>query len=258
MREHKISRIYYDSNIKTGDEINLLEYHANYLFKVMRKRVGHNVALFNSNDGEFIAEIISIDKKSVSLKVNDQIKKPYLSPNFTLAFSPIKNPKPEFIVQKATELGVSKIIPVIFENTVKDKTKTEKLGKVAIESVEQCERFDLPEIFEAKSFNDFLQYINEDDQKLIFLCDETGQGKDVNSLKNEISDHKNKEKIIIIGPEGGFTKGEINQIYSLKNCYGLSLGPRILRAETAIISSLSVVQSLFGDFESKPDFRKDI
>jgi len=261
MRQHKLQRLYFPDQLDLDKNINMSNSNAHYLYIVMRKRAGDNITIFNSIDGEYKCEITYIDKKQVSIKTLEKISEPKKSLNIQLLYSPLKNVKSEYIVQKATELGVSKISPCIFKNTVNTKIKSERLEIIAVEATEQCERFDIPEVEALNDFNDIRDTL-KDDNKIIIFCDETGQGApfydQAIEIKKKLTESTNIEIIVIVGPEGGFTNDEIDYIYSLKNSYGVGLGFRILRADTAIITALSLTQSYLGDFFELPDFRSDI
>jgi 16S rRNA (uracil1498-N3)-methyltransferase len=168
----------------------------------------------------------------------------------------VKNAKNEFIVQKATEMGVSAIQPVITKHTIKDKTNAERLNLVAIEAAEQCERLDVPQVFEIADLDRILpKYSNH----TIILCDETGAGKSAKDVLPSIVIPAQAgiqlKLAILIGPEGGFSDDEIKYLHAMKNVHAIGLGPRILRAETAIITALALCQNYLGDFDISPEFR---
>ncbi|MDX1949117.1 MAG: 16S rRNA (uracil(1498)-N(3))-methyltransferase [Rickettsiales bacterium] len=260
MRYHKVSRLFVAVPLSINQNINLTKEQSHYLANVMRKKIGDDVILFNSSDGEFLAKIFLISKNNCELNVAKKLRDFYQSPNLTLVFSPVKSVKPEFIIQKATELGVRKIIPCIFKNTIKEGANLERLKAIAIEAAEQCERLDIPDVSSVIEFEKlFKTYQENSEEKIFILCDETGKGGDpeeVLSNINQINKNLNQpENIIFIGAEGGFDKSEIDAIYKLKNSFGIGLGARILKAETAIISAISIWQLKCGDFNQKPDFR---
>ena len=250
MRNHKLIRIFTDSPISLEGTVNLGKDQAHYLINVMRRKVTDSILIFNGSDGEFEAEIISANKNEAMLHVRRKVREQIASPELTLLYAPVKNAKNEFIVQKATEMGVNHIQPVITNNTIKDKTNNERLKLVAIEAAEQCERLDVPEVSEIAELDKILHKYEDHD---IMLCDETGAGKAVSEILSSV---KNSGKwAILIGPEGGFSANEIRILHGMKNVHAVGLGPRILRAETAIITAIALWQSYLGDFGSVPDFR---
>lgn len=252
MRSHKLIRIFVSSPLAQGDVIALNKEQSHYLINVMRRQPSDEVLLFNGQDGEFIGEIISASKNAAEIKLGSQTRAQKSSPDITLLYAPVKNAKNEFIVQKATEMGVSAIQPVITKHTIKDKTNADRLNLVAIEAAEQCERLDVPQVREIADLDKVLpQYSNH----TIILCDETGAGKPASKTLSTIDHQPSTKYAILIGPEGGFSEDEIKHLHSLKNVHAIGLGPRILRAETAIITALALCQNYLGDFDISPDFR---
>jgi 16S rRNA (uracil1498-N3)-methyltransferase len=250
MRNHKLIRIFVGHPLSENGSINLCKEHSHYLTNVMRLKVSDSILIFNGSDGEFNGVITSASKNEVSVNIKNKTRAQVSSPDLTLLYAPVKNAKNEFIVQKATEMGVSHIQPVITKNTIKDKAKNERLRLVAIEAAEQCERLDVPEVNEIAELDKILhKYENHK----IMLCDETGAGKAVAEAFKGIK--PGDKWAILIGPEGGFSDAEIKMLHEMKNVYPVGLGPRILRAETAIITALALWQNYMGDFGSAPDFR---
>jgi 16S rRNA (uracil1498-N3)-methyltransferase len=220
--------------IKISDIINLDKKQTHYLLKVMRQKIGAEINVFNAKDGEFRAEIIEAGKLA-KLKIIEKIKDLRLQKNIELVFCPVKNVKTEYLVTKATELGVRSIQPIISERTIVNKINLEKLNLNMIEALEQSERNDFVEIKEIKTLKRFMSDTDQGEQ--VIFCDERGKGKKARELKldgNEIIK-------IIIGPEGGFTEKENKDFEKLNNCQFLSLGDIILRADTAIISALAII-----------------
>lgn len=256
MRDHKLIRMFIKAPLMQGASINLDKSQSHYLITVMRRKISDSVLIFNGHDGEFEATITSDSKSSAVLDVIKKTKEQHSSPNLTLLYAPVKNAKNEFIIQKATEMGASAIQPVITQHTIKDKINIERLLLVAIEAAEQCERLDIPDVNEIDVLEKILPKYN--DHKII-LCDETGAGKSASEVFSELKltcqNNENDKFAILIGPEGGFSDAEIKTLHAQKNVFAIGLGPRILRAETAIIAALALWQNYLGDFNQKPDFR---
>lgn len=235
-------RVKCEDSLQEGKAVSLPEYNAKHLAKVLRKKVGDTIHLFNERDGEWEAKITYIDKKSVSAKLLKYIAHNNIDADITLFFSPIKNPDLTWVVQKATELGAKKIIPFRSERSVVKSVNLEKLNSSISDAVAQSERTDSPEYSDIITFRELLKI--EFDAVLFF--DESGKG----SKPEKISKIKDNPKIaVIIGNEGGFTNEERNEIYNIKNCYGVSLPKLILRAETAIVSALTLVQNYLGEWK---------
>lgn len=250
MRYHKYPRLFFPQSLELNLEVKLPKHQSHYLINVMRRKLADKIILFNAESGEFLAEVMEANKNATIVKVVKKLRDFNKGLDITLVYSPVKNVKDEFIVQKAAELGVSLVQPCIFSRTIRPKTKADRLVAVAIEAAEQCERLDVPEV---RGLEDFSNIFSEIKDKYIILCDETGQGKPVNEALSKLD--KGNQFVILVGPEGGFTDSEIEQVYSLSGVTGIGLGPRILRADTAIITALAIVQNYLGDFGELPDFR---
>ncbi len=249
MREHKTIRLFVDSPLSVGAQLALSKEQSHYLVNVMRREVSDSVLVFNGKDGEFRADIATASKNEVILNATEQTRPQRYSPNIALLYAPVKNAKNEFIVQKATEMGINSIQPVITAHTVKDKTKSDKLALVAIEAAEQCERLDVPQVNPIAKLEEALKAYSS---HAIILCDETGKGGAAANVLPQIS---STSFAILTGPEGGFSSAELEHLHSLPNVHAIGLGPRILRAETAIITAIALVQNYLGDFQQSPDFR---
>lgn len=233
------------NNLYPSLQIKLLDNNFDYLCKVMRQKNGDQFFVFNGVDGEFRAEIINIEKKSLTAEIKEKISDLRKVPNITLAFAPVKNVRTDFIAQKAVELGVASFQPIFTQHTIVDKINSERFKANAKEACEQCERNDFVKIFEMKKLEKFLA--QDSSNKVYILCDESGKASKASTVLQKI-DAKEKEIIILIGPEGGFSAEEFTKMRQLKNLHAISLGPRILRADTAMISAMTLVQEFLGDF----------
>jgi 16S rRNA (uracil1498-N3)-methyltransferase len=230
-------RLYLEHNIKIGAEILLNKAQSHYLAHVLRCKIGAELFIFNNKTGEYKAEITQISKL-LSVIIKKQIKDFTISSNISLAFAPVKNVKAEYIVTKATELGANKIYPIITDFTIVRKVNIEKLHANIIEAAEQCERLDLAQINKPQSLKEFIANITT--EKLIF-ADEARIGEHAETAFKKL---KNTDKVIImIGPEGGFSNNEREIINEHPNSINLTLGERVLRADTAIISALALANN---------------
>jgi 16S rRNA (uracil1498-N3)-methyltransferase len=236
----KIRLFISEKNLGLGTRIKLRDNDFDYLIKVMRQKIGDRFFIFNGLDGEFVAQIIEIEKKSLSVEVGEKISDLKKVPNVTLAFALIKNVRIDFVAEKATELGVARFQPILTQRTIVDKINLERFSANVKEACEQCERNDFPEIFPLKKLENFLSE-NEIEKKILILCDESGQGAKASEVLPALRDRE-KEIVVLIGPEGGFSESEFSKMRQLKNLFAISLGPRILRADTAMISALTLVQ----------------
>ncbi len=240
-------RLYIIEELSQNCQISLNEAQAHYLFKVMRRKVGDEILLFNGINGLWISQITEIGKNSCVLIVKELIKPQEIGIDFYLCYAPVKNTTTSFIVQKATELGVSKIKAINTKYTIVNKINKERLEKVAIEAAEQCERLTIPIIDEIISLKDLLK--TWDINRILFFCDESGKGENIITCVNKIAKKSlNSTCAIIIGPEGGFSEEERDLLNSYSFVQPVSLGPRILKSDTAIISALSIVAAILGDW----------
>ena len=204
---------------------------SHYLTKVMRLKKNDIFSLFNKT-GEWEAKILNITKDFVEFKSTKQLRQKENVQELWLAFSPIKSNYQNFMIQKATELGISKFLPIIFDRTIVRKINKDRLEKIVIEACEQSNRISVPSIEEAQNLKSFL---NSNSMNLIFT--------DLNSDNKKIEKTKFSDKpiCIIIGPEGDFSEHERQEILSFKGVQALKINDNILRSETAVISAISII-----------------
>ena len=234
-------RLFVDHTLGEAQSVPLNKDQAHYIFSVMRKSIGETILIFDGNNGEWEASIEEISKKSGVLFCIKQTKPQIMPPDLWLFFSPLKKVRTDFIVEKATELGVAKIIPVQTEHTNADRIKLSRLSAHAIEAAEQCGGTYIPKIEELQKINEVLEHFPPD-RRLLF-CDEKLQASEVN-----LENLKKGKWAILIGPEGGFSEIERNYLKGLKFTFSISLGPRILRADTAAVTAISLWQNYLGDW----------
>jgi 16S rRNA (uracil1498-N3)-methyltransferase len=241
-------RLYVPSSYAAGGKLALNQNQSHYTQHVMRCKTGDTVMVFNGRDGVWLAQISALDKKHVVLELLHQIEKQRSSPDLWLAFAPLKN-KTDLVVEKATELGVTKIMVVYTRHAVVTSINHEKLHAHAIEAAEQCERHDIAVIEEQKDIATLLACWPSD--RLLLYGDESGGGE---ALKEQFfADSVNKYGVLI-GPEGGFSEEEHRMLKHASFAKAFSMGPRILRADTAAVAALACVQSAIGDWQHKPRF----
>ena len=220
------------SNSLSADLIDKLDKsQSHYLTKVMRVKENDVFSLFNKN-GEWEAKILGTSKNIVEFKTTKQLKQKENTKELWLAFSPIKSNYQNFMIQKATELGVTKFLPIIFDRTIVRKINKKRLEKIIIEASEQSNRINVPTIEDAQNLKSFLKANLMD---LIFT--------DLNSDTQKIDKSKltNKPVCIIIGPEGDFSEAEREEILSFSGVQAIKINENILRSETAVISAISII-----------------
>lgn len=206
----------------------------NYLVKVMRKKIGDEVTIFNPESGEFLTKIINITKKEITLKIIKQTRTPVVERTIRLIFAPIKHPRIHFLIEKATEIGATHLIPIKTKHSVVDKINMDKWNVYVKEAAEQCERLSVPQILPLVDLDKFLN--NWDQNQKIIFCNEKEQDFQISKLVKDSFNEVN----ILIGPEGGFSLEEISLLESKKFIKSVSLGKNILRAETAALAALTI------------------
>ncbi len=246
MRPHSKNkiRLFVETPLTSAAEVDLSADAAHYLCNVMRLNEGDALSCFNAADGEYDARIIRAGKKNCRVRILSQIKAPAVSPDIWLLFAPLKKDKTDFVIEKATELGVRAIIPVITRNTITERVKTERFIAQAKEASEQCERTDVPVVRPPVALGTLLD--SWPAERILFFLDESLGGADCVSAFDQL---KGQPAAVLVGPEGGFTPGEKAELDNLPFVRGISLGPRILRAETAACAALAVWQAVAGDWK---------
>ena len=224
-------RLFFSNTLSANMIDKLDKDQSHYLNTVMRIKENEVFSLFNS-EGEWEAKILGISKNTIEFKIIKQLRQKEIAKELWLAFSPIKSNYQNFMLQKATELGVTKFLPIIFDRTVVRKINKDRLEKIVIEASEQSNRINIPVIESTQDLNDFLKKNSMD---LIFA--------DLNSNIKKVDKSKLTDKpvCIIIGPEGDFSETEREKILSFKGVQSIKINENILRSETAVISAISIV-----------------
>lgn len=238
-------RLYCETKLVPGLEIRLNEKQGHYLINVMKLMAGDTIFAFDNENGEFLCTLKTADRKNCLLEVSEQTRGFEKCPDIWLLFAPVKKDQTDFIIQKATELGVSKIMPVITARTLSGNVKKERFTAQSIEAAEQCRRVDLPEIATAEPLEKVLK--NWDESRILYFMDETGKSP----CAAKVFDPGIKKAALLVGPEGGFNEDELNKLRALPFARGAVLGKRILRAETAVAAALAVWQSVAGDWREE-------
>lgn len=241
MRDAKI-RLCVTQALGDGQTIPLTQDQAHYLFGVMRLKIGARVLLFNGVDGEYLAEVSEATKRKGLLTCLEKTRPLQMPPDLWLLFAPIKKTRTDFIVEKAAELGAARIMPVQTRYTNSDRIRQDRLQAHALEAAEQCGGTYVPEVTDIRKLDAVLADWPADRQ-LIF-CDEALVG----AKETLMAQSDAKKWAILIGPEGGFSDAERAQLSALPFVTKISLGPRVLRADTASVAALTLWQSTLGDW----------
>ena len=228
--------------LSNGAEFALSETQSHYAQHVMRLKLGAHLHLFDGVNGEWQAEIIAISKKAVNVRVIAQTLPQTNSPDIWLAFAPIKAGRIEFLVEKATELGVSRLLPVKTERTILGRINVERLQAHVIEAAEQSGRVDVPQVLPYQPLEQLLYDWNN--ARNLIYGDESGKGQPA----SELLANKQPPLSLLIGPEGGFSPSEFALFKQFAFMHPLNMGKRIMRADTAALAGLTLLQNYCGDW----------
>jgi 16S rRNA (uracil1498-N3)-methyltransferase len=237
-----LPRLYVEDRLAEGALLTLVGAPANYLAAVLRLGNGAPVKLFDDRTGEWLAEIAEGGKKRISVRVLERLREREPVPDLWLLFAPIKRGRIDWLVEKATELGVARLVPVLTQRTIVDRVNIDRLRAHAIEAAEQCERTALPELTEPQKLDKLLAAWPAN--RTLFFADEGG-GEPFAASPGPAA--------ILVGPEGGFTDEERAAIRAVPAARPISLGPRILRADTAALAAVSLWMAGAGDWSLHSD-----
>jgi len=232
-----LPRLFVATPLSAGAQVGLDAAQANYLGNVLRLKSGDDVLLFDGASGEWLARIAEVGKKRMTLVVAEHVRPPEIIPDLWLAFAPVKRARIDWLVEKATELGIAHLIPVTTHRTIVDRLNLDRLRAHIIEAAEQCGRTQLPTLAEPTSLGAFVK----SNQRALYFADETGGEPAAAAFATGAA-------TILIGPEGGFTQEERAAIRAAPAATAFSLGPRILRAETAALAAIAAWMALRGDW----------
>ena len=235
-------RLFVDAPLSAGAEV-VVEAQAHYLVNVMRQAAGDAVKLFNGRDGEWLALIEAAGKRRCALRCVERTAPLRLPPDLTLLFAPIKKARTDFIVEKAAELGARAVQPVLTEFTNSERVRVEKLRAHAIEAAEQCGGTFVPDVRPPRKLREVLDTWPA--ERRLMFCDERIEAP---TAQDALSGGSSGPWAILIGPEGGFSDAEAARIRGMETTLSVTLGPRILRADTAAVAALTLWQAALGDW----------
>ena len=237
-------RIHLEAALSATFEIELPREQAHYLTGVLRLAGGDPVSVFNTRDGEWLSYLATVSKKRTTLRVERRLAAVSPPPDIDYVFAPLKHARLDYVVQKATELGVRRLRPVITQRTVAERVNLERMRANVIEASEQCNLVYVPEVHEPVRLAILID--SWEPGRALIYCDETAAIADpLEALKP-----LRAPAAVLIGPEGGFTPEEKALLKSLPYVTAISLGPRIMRADTAAVAALTLVQAMLGDWDS--------
>ena len=235
-----LPRLFVEAPLGPGARVELDAAQSNYLGNVLRMKDGARLLLFDGSSGEWLAEVAEAGKKRMTLSVVEPTRAQEHVPDLWLAFAPVKKGRVDWLVEKAVELGVARLLPVITQRTIVDKLNLERLRAHVIEAAEQCGRTALPALEEPKKLKDVLTALPKD--RILYFADEEGGAPLTDAVRPGPA-------AILIGPEGGFTDEERATIRAHPAACAITLGPRILRADTAALAAISQWLAIAGDLK---------
>jgi 16S rRNA (uracil1498-N3)-methyltransferase len=239
-------RLYVTGRLSPGAELTIARAQAHYLSQVLRLKCGDPVLVFNGEDGEWRARLAETGRRGALLLIEERTRAQTAAGDLHYLFAPLKHERLDYMVQRAVELGASRLAPVMTRHVQVSRINLERMRANAIEAAEQCGILNLPEIASPLTFAQMLA--RRDARRLLVFCDEHADVKDPLAA---LAEHRTQEKqplAVLIGPEGGFAEEERTALLKAPNVVRLALGPRILRADTAAVAALTLVQSVLGDW----------
>jgi len=239
----KLQRLFVKSPMRAGAEIGLAPEQAHYLGNVLRLKPADHVLVFNGLDGEWCARLTAIGKKKAQIAIEHQTRPQEQGPDLHYLFAPIKRARLDYMAQKATEMGVSRLQPAITRRTIAERVNTDRLQANAIEAAEQCGILRVPEVYAPEKLSKLLD--RWDESRLLIFADEAAAAA---SPIEALSAQAARPLAVLIGPEGGFDAEERNALIQQPFVLPISLGPRVMRADTASVACLALVNAVLGDW----------
>ncbi len=252
------TRLHHEASLIAGAAVSLTRDEAHFLRSVLRLRIGAGLALFNARDGEWLAEITALAKTAATVEIVAQRRRPAAEPDLWLVCAPIKKARFDFLVEKATELGVSRILPVMTAHGAVGRVKRERLAAQVREAAEQCERLSLPEVEEMVGLDRLMA--DWPAERRLLVCAERGPAEPLGQLLRRAAEAREPTGspglwAVMTGPEGGYAQSELDALSNLPFVTFVGLGPRVLRADTAALVALALWQGLIGDYLGRPSGR---
>jgi len=247
--DFRSQRLFVDAALAAGATITLEAAQTNYLANVLRLKGGASVLVFNGRDGEWRAEVAAATRKKATLNIVEHTRDQSAGNDLHYLFSPLKHARLDYMVQKAVEMGVSRLAPIIMRHTQVERVNLDRMRANAIEAAEQCGVLNIPEIADPRKFDAWTRGWKAD--RLLVFCDEEADVKDPVAALASARGGGLAGPLpvsVLVGPEGGFADNERAALLKLPNVVRLALGPRILRADTAAVAALTLVQSVIGDW----------
>ena len=240
---YKMQRLFVTAGLAAGAAVETSPEQAHYLSNVLRMAEGAELLLFNGRDGEWLARVAAKTKKAVRLEAVEQTRPQPPAPDLVYCFAPLKVGRLDYLVQKAVEMGAGVLQPVVTQHTQLARVGIERLQANAVEAAEQCGILAIPEVRDAQKFTPLLA--GWDRERRLIFCDEDAS---TNNPLTALQAIREKKLGLLVGPEGGFSEDERKQLRALPFVTAIPLGPRILRADTAAVAALAIIQATIGDW----------
>jgi 16S rRNA (uracil1498-N3)-methyltransferase len=241
-------RLFTDAALGSGAAVALPQPQAHYLLHVLRLKAGDAVLLFNGRDGEWRARLENPGKRGVSARLEQQTRGQTAPGDLHYWFAPLKHARLDYVTQKAVEMGAARLQPVMTRHTQAARVNLERMQANAVEAAEQCGILTLPEIGSPATLEEALA--RREPSRLLIFCDEDAEMQDPIAALQDVRDKQPRARplALLVGPEGGFSQEERTMLLRTANVLQLALGPRILRADTAAVAALALVQAVLGDW----------
>jgi 16S rRNA (uracil1498-N3)-methyltransferase len=236
-------RLFVDPDLAPGQAVPLTRDKAHYLTHVLRLKEGDAVRAFNGTSGEWLCRLAAEGRRAFALRPEEQLALPQTLPDIDYLFAPLKHARLDYLAQKATEMGCRRLRPVFTERTQAERVNVERMKANAVEAAEQCDMIAVPEVLPPARLDQVLAAW--EGERTLVWCDESRPGEDPLAVLAKLT---RGPLAVLIGPEGGFSDGEREALRRQANAHAVGLGPRIMRADTAAVAALALVQAMLGDW----------
>lgn len=247
VHDFNAERLFVDAPLALGRHIDCSREQMNYLVNVLRLKAGDQILVFNGVDGEWLTRLVDVKKRSCRLEVVEPARTQQNGPDIFYLFAPLKRTRLDYMVQKAVEMGVARLQPVLTQRTIADRVNLERMRSNVVEAAEQCGILHIAEVCEPVKLS--AELARWDGERRLIYCDELAPVADPIEALRQIEPGP---LAVLIGPEGGFSPEEREMLAGLGAATAISLGPRIMRADTAAVAALAVVNAVLGDWASSP------
>lgn len=245
--DFNVQRLFVEADLAAGAQVELSREQANYLLNVLRLRDGDAIHVFNGRHGEWAARLAARGRRDAALEPTQSVRPQEAACDLHYLFAPLKHARLDYMVQKATEMGASRLRPVITRRTQAARVNTERMRANAVEAAEQCGVLNIPAVDEPAKLEAAIAGWPPD-RRLVFCDEDAAPGDPVAALRTACPGDAPPPLAVLVGPEGGFDPSERRMLLALPGAIAISLGPRILRADTAAVAALAVVQAALGDW----------